>query len=196
LREAVEIRAATPRDLDAATEVLAAAFEHDPLWSWAFPEPGALIRWWPVYVESALRFSGVWVLGDFDAVSVWIPPGEAELDAEAEERAEQLVHELAGPRGPEVFELLSRFEAAHPHDPPHHCLSLLGTDPQQRGNGYGIELLRQNLVRIDAEGMPAYLESSNPANDARYERLGFRPFGGFDRPDGGMTVTTMWRDPS
>jgi GNAT superfamily N-acetyltransferase len=94
-----------------------------------------------------------------------------------------------------VLELLGRFEATHPHDPPHYYLSLLGTDPRRRGNGYGIELLRHNLATIDAEGMPAYLESSNSANDPRYERLGFRPFGSFERPDGQLTVTTMWRDP-
>ena len=36
-------------------------------------------------------------------------------------------------------------------------------------------LLAENLQRIDAEGAPAFLESSNPANDHRYERLGFAP---------------------
>ena len=57
-------------------------------------------------------------------------------------------------------------------------------------------LLAANLTRIDAESMPAYLESSNPANDARYERLGFEPRTKFSTPDGRHTVTTMWRAPS
>jgi GNAT superfamily N-acetyltransferase len=189
----VKARVATPPDLDAATEVLAGAFEHDPLWSWALHGREAMTTWWRLYLESALRFPCVWVLGDFAAVSVWIPPGESELTQEDEAKSETLAAELAGARAPDVLELLERFERAHPHDPPHYYLTLLGTDVERRGNGYGMELLRQNLATIDAEAMPAYLESSNPANDARYERLGFRPFGSFDRPDGGMTVTTMWR---
>jgi GNAT superfamily N-acetyltransferase len=192
----MEARVATAADLDAATEVLAGAFEHDPVWSWALPDHAAIAAWWRLFLESALRFPWVWVLDDFAAVSVWVPPGETELTEDAEADAERLVGELTGPRAPQVLELLERFESTHPHDPPHYYLSLLGTDPQRRGNGYGIELLRQNLATIDGEGMPAYLESSNPANDSRYERLGFRPVGAFDRPDGGMTVTTMWRDAS
>jgi GNAT superfamily N-acetyltransferase len=147
-------------------------------------------------VENALRLPCVWVLGDFAAVSILIPPGESELTEEGEARAEELAGELAGDRAPQVLELLSRFEASHPHDPPHYYLTLLGTDRQRRGNGYGMELLRRNLAAVDAEGVPAYLESSNPANDARYERLGFTPHGSFGRPDGGMTVTTMWREAS
>jgi hypothetical protein len=42
--------------------------------------------------------------------------------------------------------------------------------------------------------VPAYLESSNPANDPRYERRGFRRVGEFNRPDEELTVATMWRD--
>lgn len=55
-------------------------------------------------------------------------------------------------------------------------------------------LLADNLVRIDAEGMPAYLESSNSANDPRYERHGFARVGQFTRPDEQVTVSTMWRE--
>ncbi len=43
--------------------------------------------------------------------------------------------------------------------------------------------------------MPAYLESSNPANNARYERVGFERIGSFSTPDGSQTVATMWREP-
>jgi predicted GNAT family acetyltransferase len=58
-----------------------------------------------------------------------------------------------------------------------------------------MRLLAENLARIDAEGMPAYLESSNPVNDRRYEGVGFERVGEFSTPDGAHTVTTMWREP-
>lgn len=41
--------------------------------------------------------------------------------------------------------------------------------------------------------MPAYLESSNPANDHRYASVGFHPIGNFSYPGNGPVVTTMWR---
>ena len=189
----MDVRVATEGDVDGVAEVLGGAFERDPLWSWVFPDPAAMCRWWRLFVEEALRFPWVWVLGDFAAVSVWIPPGESEMTEAGEARAEELVHELAGVPAPMVLDLLERFERAHPHEPPHYCLTLFGTAPERRGNGYGMDLLRRNLEVIDDEGMPAYLESTNPVNLDRYRSVGFEPHGSFERPDRGSIVTTMWR---
>jgi hypothetical protein len=55
-------------------------------------------------------------------------------------------------------------------------------------------LLAENLGRIDEEHMPAYLESSNPANNHRYQRHGFAIIGEFYPPTGTTPITTMWRD--
>ena len=91
------------------------------------------------------------------------------------------------------IELARRFDAAHPHGEPHYYLSLFGTHPDHRGHGVGMRLLADNLALIDAEHAPAYLESSNPSNNRRYEGVGFAPIGEFSYPDGGPVVTTMWR---
>ncbi len=56
-------------------------------------------------------------------------------------------------------------------------------------------LLADNLGRLDREGAAAFLESSNPVNDARYERLGFSPCGEFELSEDGPSVTQMRRDP-
>jgi len=189
----MQARIATEADLEPATELLTAAFAGDPVWGWAFPDRVDLAAWWRFNVSSALRFPWVWVLGDFAAVAIWIPPGESELTAAEEAEVEPMIDDLARSRAAEVLDLLGRFESAHPDQPAHYYLSLLGTDPARRGHGYGMALLERNLAMIDAEGMPAYLESSNSANDARYERRGFRRVGEFHRPDGRVTVATMWR---
>lgn len=57
----------------------------------------------------------------------------------------------------------------------------------------GMALLADNLERVDEQHVAAYLESSNPANDARYERFGFVRTGQF-ATRGGPSVATMWRD--
>jgi len=88
---------------------------------------------------------------------------------------------------------LCRFEAAHPHDEPHYYLSLFATRPESRGRGIGMALLREDLAAYDAEGVPTYLESSNPANDARYAAVGYRAVGRFEHSSTGAPVTTMWR---
>jgi ribosomal protein S18 acetylase RimI-like enzyme len=92
-----------------------------------------------------------------------------------------------------VVSLLGRFDAAHPRAEPHHYLSLLGTHPDHRGAGHGMRLLADNLERIDSEGMPAYLESTNPANNHRYGRVGFEVMGSFEGYLPGTAITTMWR---
>jgi GNAT superfamily N-acetyltransferase len=192
----MEPRVATDADLDGLTATLTAAFETDPLWGrWAFP--GAkddLAVWWRFYIASALRYPCVWVRGDYAAASVWIPPDGTELTEDEEERLEPLLDQLVGPRAPDVMKLVERFEASHPRERPHYYLGLLATHPDYRGRGLGMGLLAENLASMDAEGVPAYLESTNPDNNPRYERLGFRQVGEFTTPDGKRTVATMWRD--
>lgn len=183
-----------PGDLDRATATLWAAFREDPLWSWAFPGAEKLDVWWRFLVRSALGHRGVWIAGDYEAVSVWIPPGADELSEAEEAQVEPLLKDLLGARAPQVVQLLDRFAESRRTDTPHYYLSLLGTDPALRGRGIGMRLLAENLARIDEERMPAYLESSNPANVERYERLGFSPIGSFSTPDDRHTVATMWRE--
>lgn len=191
----MRIRTARHEDLDGLTRVLAEAFEGDPLWRWAFPEKQALERWWRFYLASALRYPHVSIADDFAAASVWIPPGGEELTPEEESQIEPLLRDLVGDRTPDILALLERFEQSHPHAEEHYYLSLLGTATRHRGRGIGMALLAENLRSIDEDGAPAYLESSNPANDGRYERAGFRRVGAFTTPDSARTVSTMWRDP-
>jgi GNAT superfamily N-acetyltransferase len=194
-REAMQPRTATEADLDGLTATLTAAFQADPLWGqWAFPNAEDLAAWWRFYIESALRYPCVWVLGEFAAVALWIPPNGTELTEEEEERLEPLLNRLVGRRASEILELVESFGASHPREPPHYYLGLLGTHPEYRGRGLGFGLLAENLAMMDAEGIPTYLESTNPDNAPRYERFGFRRVGEFTTPDGQRTVTTMWRN--
>jgi GNAT superfamily N-acetyltransferase len=189
----IETRIAAASDLEGVTTTLTAAFAHDPVWSWAFPDSEDLAVWWRFHIGSALRYPNVWITGDYAAASLWIPPTGTELTEEEEERLGPLLDELIGPRARIVMELVERFEDSHPREEPHYYLSLLGTHPDYRGQGIGMALLSENLASIDSEGVPAYLESSNPDNDRRYEQLGFKRVGGFTTPGGEHPVATMWR---
>jgi len=192
----MKARVATEHDLDGITATLTAAFAADPLWSWAFPERKGLAALWRLLASSALRYPWVWIVDDYAAVSVWIPPGGIELTEEEEALLGPMLVDLVGSRASEILTLFERLEETHPNKPPHYYLSLLGTHPDHRGKGLGMGLLAENLARIDSEGMPAYLESSNPANVPRYERQGFVGIGEFLRPDGQLSVSTMWREAS
>jgi GNAT superfamily N-acetyltransferase len=190
---------ASAADAAAITATLGAAFATDPLWSWAFPDdakrPAQYEAFFGLFVESAIPNGWVWSSDRAAAVAVWTPPGKNELSDDAEAKLEPFLKAELGAHAEPVLKLMERFDSARPKDQDFYYLSLLGTHPAYGGRGLGMALLAANLAHIDAEGMPAYLESSNPANDARYERLGFEPCTEFSTPDGLRTVTTMWREP-
>lgn len=196
----IQPRPATDADASAIAATLSAAFDADPLWSWAFPDdykrPAQYETFFGLFVESATPNGWVWTLDQAAAVAVWTPPGKSELSDEAEAKLEPFLTAELGAHAKPVLQVFESFESAYPEGQDFYYLSLLGTHPDHRGRGLGMALLAANLVHIDNEAMPAYLESSNPANNARYERLGFKPRTKFSTPEGRHTVTTMWREPS
>lgn len=195
----VEARRAVAADLPAMGETLARAFYADPVWGWAFADPEGRLEQlravWKVVAESALGYESAWLLDGGAAVALWIPPGQPELSTADEERLEALLGEMLGDGAARVLETFERFDAAHPHGEEHYYLSLLATNPDHSGRGLGMGLLADGLARFDAEGVPAFLESSNPVNTPRYERLGFAVRGEFELPEDGPSVTQMWRGP-
>lgn len=191
-------RAASGADVDAATETVRLAFERDPVWSVALSRPDGrddhLLPYWRRFIEGAMRYGTVFVTENADAVSVWLPPGGTELSDEQYVDQRALAIEALGPqRADALFELWNRFESTHPDPEPHYYLSLLGTHPRARGRGVGQALLGADLSRFDAEGVPTFLESSNPANDHRYERAGFRRIGVFRTVLDDAPVSQFWR---
>lgn len=191
-------RAATTSDLPAVVATLQSAFFADPVWgAWAFPDEetraAPLARLLSAWAEPPVPHGWVRMTPRAEAVAVWIPPRVPEMTAAEEAAFETLTAELFGSRAGELAALFAQFEGTHP-DEPHYYLSLWATHRDHAGHGLGTALMEQCLARIDAEGMPAYLESTHPRNLARYEALGFRPRAEFG-PPGGPVITTMWREP-
>jgi len=192
------IRRARASDLERATETITLAFATDPVWGVALAAGNGrtdhLAAYWRMFVEGSYAQGGVWLLDDGAAVSVWVPPGGQELDPAAAASLEAFNEATFGSDGARrLHELFERFDASHPQTEPHAYLSLLATHPDHRGQGIGQTLLADVLGRWDALGVPSYLESTNPANDHRYVRAGFRPVGGFRAVIDGVPITTMWR---
>ena len=188
-------RIATPADLDAVVGVLTSAFLHDPLWGPAFPDPDRradqAAGMWRFFVTASMRHPWTFVTPGAEAAAVWIPPGVPELTPAEEAGLERLLVDTTGhDTAAGILTVLAQFDEARPATP-HHYLSLLGTHDAHRGRGLGMGLLTENLTRFTG---PAYLESSNPSNDARYARLGFTPHGHITTATG-HTMTTMWREP-
>jgi GNAT superfamily N-acetyltransferase len=195
----VEIRAAATRDIDAVTRCITLAFATDPVWEPALRGLAGQTdhheSYWRLFVESSIDQGGAFMTDGGEAVSIWIPPGGQELSGDRLTAFDALIERALEPGQLAALRaLFDRFEASRAPLGPHYYLSLLATHPDHRGRGIGQALLADDLARWDVAGAPSYLESTNPANDHRYARAGFRPIGGFEAVLDGHWVTAMWRD--
>ena len=191
-------RTAGPDDIDAVTRTVALAFADDPVWGPALgggrTSTADRARIWRILVAAAVRYPWTSIVGDGEAVSVWIPPDGIELDEAGFAALRIALIDLLGPDAAADFVALTdRFETNHRHEEPHAYLSLLATHPEARGRGLGMTLLAEDLARLDALHVPAWLESTNPVNDRRYAAVGFERVGSFRAIDEAHVITTMWR---
>lgn len=192
------MRVATADDIDAVTETIALAFADDPVWGTALARPDGSTahhrEYWRLFVEGAVPQGMVFRSDDEAAVAVFIPPGGEEMSDDQVEQLRGVVETHLDPDAQDkMFALWDRFDESHPHAEPHAYLSLLATHPDHRGHGIAQDLVREVLADLDARSIPTYLESTNPGNDHRYERLGYTKVGEFAGSDPGSVVSTMWR---
>jgi ribosomal protein S18 acetylase RimI-like enzyme len=170
----VRVRAALRSDRDAFLAALVEAFAADPVVRWAWPEA----RSYPAHFRAfAEAFGGrAFDHGTADCVTdamagaaLWLPPGVAPDDAAVEAVvADTVPAALQG----ELAAMLEEMGGCHPPGP-HWYLPLIGVVPARQGRGLGSALLRHALERCDRDHLPAYLESTNPANVPLYRRHGF-----------------------
>jgi ribosomal protein S18 acetylase RimI-like enzyme len=152
-------------------DLFVAAFANDPFYRWMQPDDDA----WPTFARAWFGFAtDVFLRADMStitdhAVAIWIPPGVEPLTADDVARGRAVLDEHLGPRADEVF---AGIMATRGHEPaePHTSLQYIAVAPSHQGLGLGGQLLRQ--VLDDLEG-PAYLVSTNPANESFYKRHGF-----------------------
>lgn len=190
---APELRAAGPGDLDAAVDLLTGVFLDDPLMSAiaaAAPEPRAALGHLhrvelaahylaadpaaraDSRVDLAVDAAGGAPLG----VALWDAPSSADVVGPlgpGNEPPPGLDLDLLGGAWELCLADAAQCEAHRPAEP-HWYLYMVAVAPAARGRGIGGRLLGHGLKRVDAEGLPAHLESTTPGSRRLYERFGFR----------------------
>jgi GNAT superfamily N-acetyltransferase len=163
---------ATDEDRARAISTIVSAFLDDPVERWVFGD-GYRMRF-PAFVAAfagdAFEQGTVWRLGDFQAVAMWLAPN---VQPDEEQVVSVLTEAVAPQRQEDLFDVLEQMAQAHPTYP-HWYLPWLGVENKYQGSGLGGRLLQHCLTRVDADRMPAYLESPNPRNVPFYERHGFK----------------------
>lgn len=193
-----DVRPATLDDSDLLASIAAAGFYDDPMFGWALRDDARrhdqLTYIFGGLAREMLPDRGVVHLAGGASAAFWRDPtfdhrtaSQAQADA------------AGGPvpfSDPEIERLLA-IDAAllehHPHEP-HWYLNVVSTVPTDQGRGLGTAVLQPTLERCDADGVRAYLESTNPRNLTLYRRNGFVDAGEI-RIEGGPSLTKMWREP-
>ncbi|KHL16093.1 UNVERIFIED_CONTAM: acetyltransferase [Mumia flava] len=163
---------ATPSDRTTVLTTIVAAFREDPLIRWFFPDDAA----YPTYADAffgglfdrRVEHGTIWTI-DGAAVAMWAPPGSAEAAGDP-------VADLAAVVPPDALARLDRYEQVlHPAMPPkpYWYLGVLATHPDHTGQGRARAVMTEGLRRAASDGLPAVLETCNPANLAFYRRAGW-----------------------
>ena len=192
-------RRAEVDEIDTLVEVLARAFDDDPVPLWLFRGERRRRRGLRTFFAIQLRHvylpkGEVWTTGDRAGVAMWAPPDGGRPGWRDLLRLVPVLPYLVGlgRDASEAARLLAAVDSARPRER-HWYLATLGTDPEHQRTGVGSTLLRAVLDHIDDEGLPAYLESSKESNLAFYGRHGFEVTGEVHAGRGGPTLWLMWR---
>ncbi|MFI5489211.1 GNAT family N-acetyltransferase [Micromonospora echinaurantiaca] len=191
------IRRAEATDAGRLSTLLTDAFLISPVGDWLIPEVGmrrrVYLRYFEIFVGHGLEHGIVDVTTDLTGVAIWQPRDEDTLGPDNYDER------LADATGwwVEQFRALDKtFDEQHPRDVFHHHLVFLGVLPSMQSRGIGSALLRHHHARLDAEGIPAYLEASMSRNRDLYLRHGYAASDPFYLPDDGPPLWPMWRDPN
>jgi ribosomal protein S18 acetylase RimI-like enzyme len=195
------VRRATREDSALLGEVLADAFAEDPVFEWLI-DPALRNRdqrmrmFFTSMARTYLRQKKpCYLAGDGSAAAMWAAPGKwaFPISEMAIEAAPQTA--AFGRRLQRALRTQLQVESHHPKTPKHWYLGYLGARQARQGQGLGSRLLREVLAKADADGIPAYLESSNERNVPLYERHGFKVTSELRALGKGPQIYLMWRDP-
>jgi ribosomal protein S18 acetylase RimI-like enzyme len=188
-------------DLPGVAADLTAAFTDDIMFNWMLRDDSrraeALARFFRAIADVAYGAARIERPATGGAAAVWLPfeaVGPLPLMTEL-----KLFPTLLFATGLSRFSRLVALRAAidshHPMEKPHAYLWFLGVAPQAQGMGVGSRLLKVGTDRLDAAGLPAYLETQKERNVGLYQRHGFEVISTYKPRADAPPMWSMWREP-
>lgn len=179
----MDIRPIGPGDLEKASQILARAFQHDPVTNYMFPDDNRRpdILQWAYFRWTRLLASlgGAFTIGDVDGVALWIPPEHGpEISILKQIRSGLLWAPfkigIAGIWGPmKAYADVGRRHREEIKEP-HWILDVLGVSPNCQGKGLGGALLHHQFAIADRDRIACYVITHNLKNIPFYEHHGFQ----------------------
>lgn len=183
-----------PASAEDAFATIILGFAEDPATRWSWPHPAEYLRNMPLLARAfgskAFELQTADAIDGTAGVALWLPPGVGPDEEGLGALVERTFRASIRSDAMVVFEQMAGF---HPQEP-HWYLPLIAVDPARQGEGIGNRLMTHAVARCDADGAPAYLESSNPRNIPFYQRHGFEILGQI-QAGSSPTIVPMLRRP-
>lgn len=185
-----------------AAEMLARAFQDDPLVVYFFPDAAERKNKSPHFFQILVRYGVLYgeayaISQNLEGVAVWLPSEKANRPFWGMIRSGVL--SMLPKIGKGVLGRLWRCNkcaaSVHRRHAPfrHWLLEPIGVDPVFQGRGYAGILLKAMLARMDEEHLPCYLDTQTEKNVAIYQHYGFKVVEEFAIPGTGFSNWAMLR---
>jgi len=175
--ETATVRPAAIEERPAVVHTIVLAFAADPVTRWCWPEAhqylGSMPAFTVAFAGGGFRHGVAHTTDNYGGAALWLPPDVHPDDDAVGDLVDETVSRSLRR---DLVTLMGKMAGYHP-DGPHWYLPMIGVDPAHQNKGLGGALLAHALERSDREGLPAYLESTNPRNISLYLRHGFTPLG-------------------
>ena len=175
---------------------LARAFWDDPVFVWLLPDEATRIARLTRLFDLLLRLHGprasILRGEDFQAASIWQPPGTAALPFSIIARN---TPQLIGIFGRHVLRSLALSNAIESHFPEGRFwyVHFVGVEPELQGSGWGHAMMRQGLRIAGKDGVPTYLETARSSNASFYVSMGFEVVGEWNVGNGPHFWSLLYR---
>ena len=161
-------------------------------------DAGAMRRYHDYSMREAQAYGELTIHEDTGyGVEIWARPlaAERQTDMSAAKKAFMLAH--MNRASLEAYVAIGGWMLAQAEalvSPDAWYLSILGVVPAYQNRGLGALLVQPVLAQTDATGVPTYLETFTPRNEAFYQRLGYRVAGRFHEPTTAADYALMIRE--
>jgi len=194
-----------PADRLRAVEILAGAFEDDPLYQYIFPDIDdrrhSLRLLWDALLRYSLVYGKIWTTPAVNGIACWLPPGSTEVTIWRNIRTgmpfQRAVAKFGADQRKRMLDMLGYTDGVRRQgiQEPYWYLWALGVEPAAQGQGIGSRLLAPALALADGAGVPCYLETETQENVDFYIKRKFEVATKKTLGDTGVALWTMSRPP-
>jgi ribosomal protein S18 acetylase RimI-like enzyme len=207
MNETYQLQRLRENQVETASEILANAFQDDPLFVHLYPDPvkrkTGSFNHCKFLILNGILYMDVYITSDdIECIAIWraynVKNYKIEIESKEIKKNIQKVKKenFSDPLFVEKYgaftEIQSFFENKYTNFP-HWELMIIGVNPIHQGKGHGSKLLTTKLVEIDNQNLPCYLHTENERNIELYKHFGFEIIGKKKVPNSDFYLHGMLR---